>query len=168
MSLLNKNRTQENIALAFLKSNGHCVYCNTAYAVNTDFEFEHPIQSLANDDSKALIACARCNRNKAKKSVLNVFRGDAEKTAKVLNLLDLQFSKSDVLDTIKMLAETAIKSAISENRALTGSELRFICTPNARLTELPKGLKIDGTPNELAKVNRIYDLRECDVYTVVD
>ncbi len=160
MSYLNKNRKQTDLAVAFLRSNGICVYCGISYDLT--FEFEHIYTNK--NDANALLSCGLCNRAKASKSLLDTLRGNIERANKLISLLELNFSDSDIFNTIQFLSLETVRILHSQNRALGTSDMRFICTPNGRLSELPNGLKIDATKRELQLFQKYYSLDNLDVY----
>lgn len=160
MSYLNKNRKQSDLAIAFLRSNKACVYCQTSYDLT--FEFEHVYADK--NDTKALISCGLCNRSKSTKTLLAFVRGNVAKKAAIESLLSLDFGEQRISEAIKELAKITVTLAFENNRPLTTSDCRFICTPKGRLETLPNGLKLDVTKREFELFRRVYDTSNLDVY----
>lgn len=152
--------------IAFLRSNGICVFCeilrHKIVPFNNQFEREHIFADK--DDNKMLIACSACNQTKSNQDLLQFCYNQENVVNAIVSKLETNFSDAEINTAGKIISELTSENSAKSGIPLSTSEMKWLLDADTRIAKLADNTVIHATNDWINKLTKVYDLSNCQVY----
>lgn len=159
-------QAKRDTIIAFIRSNGNCVFCemlrNKIVPFNNQFEREHLMADK--DDSKMLLACSACNQAKSTQTILQFCYGQENVVTSIIDKLSILVTENQIALTGKAISQLTCENSAETKMPLSTSEMKWLIDVDTRIDKLPIGTVIHASHDWINKLNKCYDLTDCQVY----
>lgn len=152
--------------IAFLRSNGICVFCeilrNKIVPFNNQFEREHIFADK--NDSKMLLACSACNQTKSTQNLLQFCYNQENVVNAIVAKLETNFSNDEIENAGKIISQLTSENSATSGIPLSTSEMKWLLDADTRINKLADNTVIHASYDWIKKLSKVYDLSNCQVY----